>query len=44
MGDRHVPDGAVLPPFAYVFTHTDPRLMEMGVTEEMCQAMFIDNP
>ena len=32
------------PAFAYMFTHTVPRFMEMGVTEDMLCAMFETNP
>ena len=32
------------PAFAYMFTHTAPRLMEMGVTEGMFQTMFVETP
>jgi len=32
------------PAFAYMFAYTVPRLAEAGVTEEMFQAMFVENP
>jgi len=32
------------PPFVYLFTHTIPRFQEMGVTDDMLQAMLADTP
>jgi phosphotriesterase-related protein len=32
------------PPFVYLYTHTIPRFKEMGITDQMLQAMLVENP